>query len=96
VSFEHKRDKSIAGLHVMAAHFRPARDLRIATSDREVLVERGEHINLTCAPMFLAAYRLIQPLFDPFGTNSHSTRVEWSWRLAVRRTPTPGRGWPGS
>ena len=44
--FERKRDKSIAGLHVMAAHFRPDRDLRIATPDREVLVERGEHINL--------------------------------------------------
>jgi len=46
VRFEHKADRSIAGLHVTAAHFRPDRDLRISTPDREVLVERGEHINL--------------------------------------------------
>ncbi len=46
VRFEHKRDRSIAGLHVAAAHFRPDRDLRIALPGREVLVERGEHINL--------------------------------------------------
>jgi len=46
VRFEHKSDHSMAGLHVTAAHFRPDRDLRIATPDREVLVERGEHINL--------------------------------------------------
>ena len=47
VRFEDKRDKSIAGLHITAAHFRPDRDLRIAMPDREVLVERGEHINLS-------------------------------------------------
>jgi hypothetical protein len=52
VRFEHKRDKSIAGLHVMASHFRPDRDLRIATPDREVLVERGEHINLNFSYRF--------------------------------------------
>ncbi len=46
VRFEHKTDNSVAGLHVMAAYFRPDRDLRIATPGREVLVERGEHINL--------------------------------------------------
>lgn len=46
VRFEHKRDQSLDGLHVTAAHFRPDRDLRIATPDHEVLVERGEHINL--------------------------------------------------
>jgi uncharacterized SAM-dependent methyltransferase len=54
VRFEHKHDKSIAGLHVMAAHFRPDRDLRIATPDREVLVERGEHINLNFSYSFTA------------------------------------------
>jgi hypothetical protein len=52
VRFEYKRDKSIAGLHVTAAHFRPDRDLRIATPDREVLVQRGEHINLNFSYRF--------------------------------------------
>lgn len=46
VRFEHKRDQGFAGLHVTAAYFRPDRDLRIPTPDREVLVQRGEHINL--------------------------------------------------
>ncbi len=46
VRFEDKRDKSIAGLHVTAAHFRPDRDLRIATPGPEILIERGEHIYL--------------------------------------------------
>jgi hypothetical protein len=46
VRFEQKRDESIDGMHVTAAHFRPDRDLRITTPDREVLVERGEHLNL--------------------------------------------------
>ncbi len=46
VRFEHKRDHGFTGLHVIAAHFRPDSDLRIGTPDREVLVERGEHINL--------------------------------------------------
>ncbi len=46
IRFEDKRDKSIAGLEVTAAYFRPSHDLRIAAPDREVLVERGEHINL--------------------------------------------------
>jgi hypothetical protein len=54
VRFEDKRDKSIAGLHVTAAHFRPDRDLRIAAPDREVLVERGEHINLNFNYRFTA------------------------------------------
>ncbi len=54
VRFEEKRDKSVAGLHVTAAHFRPDRDLRIATPDREVLVERGEHINLNFRYRFTA------------------------------------------
>jgi uncharacterized SAM-dependent methyltransferase len=54
VRFEHKRDKSIAGLHVTASHFRPDRDLRIATPDHEVLVERGEHINLNFSYRFTA------------------------------------------
>jgi len=54
VRFEHKRDQSIAGLHVTAAHFRPDRDLRIATPDREVLVQRGEHINLNFSYRFTA------------------------------------------
>jgi hypothetical protein len=52
VRFEHKRDKSIAGLQVTAAHFRPGRDLRILTPGREVLVERGEHINLNFSYTF--------------------------------------------
>jgi len=54
VRFEDKRDKSIAGLHVTASHFRPDRDLRIATPEREVLVERGEHINLNFSYTFTA------------------------------------------
>jgi hypothetical protein len=54
VRFEDKRDKTIAGLHVTAAHFRPDRDLRIATPDREVLVERGEHIDLNFGYRFTA------------------------------------------
>jgi uncharacterized SAM-dependent methyltransferase len=54
VRFEHKRDKSIAGLHVMAAYFRPDRDLRIAAPGHEVLVERGEHINLNFNYRFTA------------------------------------------
>jgi uncharacterized SAM-dependent methyltransferase len=54
VRFEDKHDKSIAGLHVTAAHFRPDRDLRIATPEREVLVERGEHINLNFNYRFTA------------------------------------------
>jgi uncharacterized SAM-dependent methyltransferase len=54
VHFEHKRDKSIAGLHVTASHFRPDRDLRIATPGHEVLVERGEHINLNFNYSFTA------------------------------------------
>jgi len=52
VRFEDKRDKSVPGLHVTAAHFRPDRDLRISTPDREVLVERGEHINLNFSYRF--------------------------------------------
>ena len=52
VSLEHKRDKSIGGLHVTASHFRPDRDLRIATPGHEVLVERGEHINLNFSYRF--------------------------------------------
>jgi uncharacterized SAM-dependent methyltransferase len=47
VRFEDKRDKIIPGVHVMQAYFRPDRDLRITAPDREVLVERGEHINLS-------------------------------------------------
>jgi hypothetical protein len=54
VSFEHKRDKIIAGLHVMASHLRPDRALRIAAPDREVRVERGEHINVNCSYRFTA------------------------------------------
>lgn len=54
VRFEDKRDKSIAGLHVTASHFRPDRDLRIATPGHEVLVERGEHINLNFGYRFTA------------------------------------------
>ena len=54
VSLEHKRDKSIGGLHVTASHFRPDRDLRIATPSHEVLVERGEHINLNFSYRFTA------------------------------------------
>jgi uncharacterized SAM-dependent methyltransferase len=54
VRFEHKRDQSIAGLHVTAAHFRPDRDLRIVLPEREVLVERGEHINLNFRYSFTA------------------------------------------
>lgn len=46
VRFEHKRDHSLDGLHVTAAYFRPDRDLRISLPEREVLVERGERINL--------------------------------------------------
>lgn len=52
IRFEDKRDKSVAGMHVTAAFFRPDRDLRIATPDREVLVERGEHINLNFSYRF--------------------------------------------
>jgi uncharacterized SAM-dependent methyltransferase len=52
VRFETKRDKSIGGLHVTASHFRPDRDLRIATPSHEVLVERGEHINLNFSYRF--------------------------------------------
>ncbi|MGA2135943.1 MAG: L-histidine N(alpha)-methyltransferase [Bryobacteraceae bacterium] len=54
VRFEHKRDQSIAGLHVTAAHFRPYRDLRIALPGREVLVERGERLNLNFRYTFTA------------------------------------------
>jgi uncharacterized SAM-dependent methyltransferase len=54
VRFEHKRDKSVAGLHVTASHFRPDRDLRITTLGHEVLVERGEHINLNFSYRFTA------------------------------------------
>jgi uncharacterized SAM-dependent methyltransferase len=54
VRFEHKRDKSVAGLHVTASHFRPDRDLRITTLAHEVLVERGEHINLNFSYRFTA------------------------------------------
>ncbi|HXM43521.1 MAG TPA: L-histidine N(alpha)-methyltransferase [Bryobacteraceae bacterium] len=54
VRFEHKRDKSIGGLHVTASYFRPDRDLRIATPAHEVLVERGEHINLNFNYRFTA------------------------------------------
>jgi hypothetical protein len=54
VRFEHKRDKSIAGLHVTASHFRPDRDLRIATPGHEVLIERGDHINLNFGYRFTA------------------------------------------
>jgi uncharacterized SAM-dependent methyltransferase len=54
VRFEHKRDKSVAGLHVTASHFRPDRDLRITTLSHEVLVERGEHINLNFSYRFTA------------------------------------------
>jgi uncharacterized SAM-dependent methyltransferase len=54
VRFEDKRDKSIPGLHVTAAHFRPDRDLRIAAPGNEVLVERGEHINLNFSYRFTA------------------------------------------
>jgi hypothetical protein len=52
--FEHKRDKSTAGLHVTASHFRPDRDLRIAAPGHDVLVERGEHINLNFSYTFTA------------------------------------------
>jgi uncharacterized SAM-dependent methyltransferase len=54
VRFESRRDKTIGGLHVSAAYFRPDRDLRISTPDREVLVERGEHINLNFSYTFTA------------------------------------------
>jgi hypothetical protein len=46
VRFEDKRDDRLAGLHVTTAHFRPDVDLRIAVAGRDMLVERGEHINL--------------------------------------------------
>ena len=78
VRFDHKRDKTIPGLHVMAAHFRPDRDLRIATPDREVLVERGEHINLNFSYRFTAealrallaergGLRVLDEIFSPDG-----------------------------
>lgn len=54
VRFEDKRDKSISGLHVTAAHFRPDRDLRIAAPGHEVLIERSEHINLNFNYRFTA------------------------------------------
>jgi len=54
VRFEHKRDQSITGLHVTAAYFRPDRDLRIVLPEREVLVERSEHINLNFRYTFTA------------------------------------------
>lgn len=44
--FEEKRDKIIPGMRVTASHFRPDRDLRIAALGNDVLVERGEHMNL--------------------------------------------------
>jgi len=52
VRFEHKQDKSTEGLHVTASHFRTAHDLRIATAVQDVLVERGEHINLNFSYRF--------------------------------------------
>jgi uncharacterized SAM-dependent methyltransferase len=78
VRFEYKRDQSIAGLHVTAAHFRPDRDLRIATPDREVLVQRGEHINLNFSYRFTtealhtllverAGLRILDEILSPDG-----------------------------
>lgn len=54
VRFEAKQDKSIAGLHVTTAHFHADRDLRIAAPGREVLVQRGERINLNFSYRFTA------------------------------------------
>jgi len=54
VRFEHKRDHGLAGLHMTAAHFRADRDLRIVTPDHEVLVQRGERINLNFRYTFTA------------------------------------------
>ena len=46
VRFDHRRDERFSGLFMTTAHFRPIRDLRLAISTKEVLVERGEHILL--------------------------------------------------
>lgn len=78
VRLEHKCDQSLAGLHVTAWHFRPYRDLRIATPDREVLVERVEHINLNFRYRFTlnalrtllaerAALRILEEIPSPDG-----------------------------
>ena len=54
VRLEHKRDERLTGLYVTRAYFRPDRDLRISTPGHEVLVERGEHINLNFSYRFTA------------------------------------------
>jgi hypothetical protein len=43
---DHKRDDGMEGLHMTAVRFRPSRDLRLSVSEHEVLVQRGENINL--------------------------------------------------
>ncbi|HTQ54462.1 MAG TPA: L-histidine N(alpha)-methyltransferase [Bryobacteraceae bacterium] len=78
VRFEHRQDQSLAGMHVTAAHFRPDRDLRIALPEREVLVERGERINLNFRYRFTpealralltehAGLRILQEVASPDG-----------------------------
>jgi len=54
VRCDHRRDDSMEGLYVTAARFRPSRDLRLTVSDHEVLVERGENINLSFRYTFTA------------------------------------------
>jgi hypothetical protein len=69
IRFEDKPDKSIAGLHVSAAFFHTGRDLRIATPDREILVQRGEHINLNFR------YRFTQEAFRELLTGRGGLRI---------------------
>ena len=46
VRLERKHDDRLAGVYVTTANFHTHRDLRMTVADQEVLVERGERINL--------------------------------------------------
>ncbi|MGH9661772.1 MAG: L-histidine N(alpha)-methyltransferase [Bryobacteraceae bacterium] len=46
VRFELKRDDRCSGLQVITRHMQVARDLKVRCPDREVLIQRGERVNL--------------------------------------------------
>jgi len=46
IRFNHKRDERHDGLHLIARHFRAARDLSAIVAGREIALQRGEHIGL--------------------------------------------------
>lgn len=47
IRFEQRRDERHAGLHVVTRHFHAGRDLHVPVPGREIILQRGERVNLS-------------------------------------------------